>query len=89
MRRELIAPGGKLRIFLENMERLVGSNQVKAGQGKYAAGDKLSIADIGLFTLLKMIRDGVFDGIPSSLLDEFPLLRRIHDIMIGLDCWGL
>ena len=90
LRKELVAkPDGPLFKFLQNMEGLVHSNQVKTGQGKFAAGAQLSIADITLFTLLKMIHDSFFDGIPPTLLDDFPLLTSIYNILSELDCWGL
>jgi len=36
-----------------------------------------------------MIHDGFFDGIPPTLLDDFPLLTSIYNILSELDCWGL
>jgi len=89
MRKELVAKDGSLRRFLENVEKIVAANQVKTNQGKFATGSRLSIADITLFTLMKMIHDGFFDGIPTSLLDDFPLLKGIHDVLSDMDVWGL
>lgn len=91
MRKELISSDGSLRVFLQNMERLVQRNQDKSGAiGRgHACGKELTIADISLFTILKMIHDEFFEGIPRTLLSNFPLLKNIHDNLNGLDVWGL
>lgn len=91
MRKELISSDGSLRVFLQNMERLVQRNQDKSGAiGRgHACGKELTIADISLFTILKMIHDEFFEGIPRTLLTNFPLLKNIHDNLNGLDVWGL
>ena len=36
-----------------------------------------------------MIHDEFFEGIPRTLLTNFPLLKNIHDNLNGLDVWGL
>jgi len=74
LRKELISPDGALTKFMTNMQKLVESNK-----GSYAAGSQMSIADLSLYTMLKMINDGGLDGIPPSVLGDYPLLKNIFE----------
>ncbi|CAN0392143.1 unnamed protein product [Pylaiella littoralis] len=45
--------------------------------GKYFAGDKLSIGDVAIVARLNWIKDGSLDGIPTTIVDDFPLLSSL------------
>ncbi len=40
--------------------------------------DKMTIADIAIWRLLGWLTSGIIDGIPTSVVDEFPKLKNIH-----------
>ncbi|CAB1097970.1 unnamed protein product [Ectocarpus sp. CCAP 1310/34] len=58
--------------WLTNSEKAL-----KLAGGKYFAGDKLSIGDIAVVARLNWLTDGTFEGVPSTLLEEFPLLSSL------------
>lgn len=68
-RAALCVPGGKLHGVLVRFEQFLGDRE-------YVAGNKLSMGDICLFTMLGTLLCGVFDGVPSTLLDTLPVLER-------------
>ncbi|CAM9453423.1 unnamed protein product, partial [Ectocarpus sp. 12 AP-2014] len=61
-----------LPTWLANLEKAL-----KLAGGKYFAGDKLSIGDIAVVARLNWLTDGTFEGVPSTLLEEFPLLSSL------------
>ena len=40
--------------------------------------EKMTIADIAMWRLLGWLTSGIIDGIPTSVVDEFPKLKNIH-----------
>lgn len=66
-RAALCVPGGKLHDILTRFEEFIGDRSL-------VVGDKLSMADLSLFTMLGSLISGLFDGVPKNLLDSFPKL---------------
>nr|UZD11055.1 glutathione s-transferase 5 [Macrocystis pyrifera] len=58
-----------LPTWLGNLERAL-----KTAGGSYFAGGKLSIGDIYVVCRLNWLQKGVLDGIPATIVDEYPLL---------------
>ena len=40
--------------------------------------EKMSIADIAIWRLLGWLTSGIIDGIPTSIVDDFPKLKNVH-----------
>ena len=40
--------------------------------------EKMTIADIAIWRLLGWLTSGIIDGIPTSIIDDFPKLKNIH-----------
>ena len=40
--------------------------------------EKITIADIAIWRLLGWLTSGIIDGIPTSIVDDFPKLKNIH-----------
>ena len=40
--------------------------------------EKMSIADVAIWRLLGWLTSGIIDGIPTSIVDDFPKLKNIH-----------
>ena len=40
--------------------------------------EKMTIADIAMWRLLGWLTSGIIDGIPTSVVDDFPQLKNIH-----------
>ena len=40
--------------------------------------EKMTIADIAMWRLLGWLTSGIIDGIPTSIIDDFPKLKNIH-----------
>ena len=40
--------------------------------------EKMTIADIAMWRLLGWLSSGIIDGIPTSVVDDFPKLKNIH-----------
>lgn len=49
------------------------------GDGPFFAGDAVGVADLKLYVALRALRRGVFDGIPTTVIDDFPALLRLLD----------
>jgi len=49
------------------------------GDGPFFGGATLSVADIKLYMIVHWFKGGVIDHIPTTVLDGFPKLVRIHD----------
>nr|ABR09271.1 glutathione S-transferase 1 [Laminaria digitata] len=61
-----------LPTWLGNLERAL-----KAAGGSYFAGGKLSIGDIYVVARLNWLKRGALDGIPDTIVDDFPLLSAL------------
>lgn len=63
--------------WLGYLEALLAGN----GNTGYFVGNNLTIADLAIWRLLGWLRGGILDGIPSTLVDPFPLLdAHYHEI---------
>ena len=40
--------------------------------------EKMSIADVSIWRLLGWLTSGIIDGIPTSIIDDFPKLKNVH-----------
>ena len=40
--------------------------------------EKMTIADIAMWRLLGWLTSGIIDGVPTSIIDDFPKLKNIH-----------
>ncbi|CAM9421625.1 unnamed protein product [Laminaria digitata] len=65
-----------VRDFLPNWLGNLEKALAKAG-GSYFAGDKLSIGDIAVVARLVWLKNGSLDGIPTTIVDEYPLLSAL------------
>ncbi|GIL89834.1 hypothetical protein Vretifemale_17538 [Volvox reticuliferus] len=72
-RQEILAGKGKEK--LEFMSKLLGN----LGEGGYVAGDKLSFADLAIFAGLSSMISGMYDGVPLTLLDGYPVLKSFRN----------
>lgn len=70
-RRALCEPGGGLQKILVKLEKIIGTKQ-------YVAGNQFSIADAALFAAVGNLSCGLYDGIPTNILDGYPNLRAFH-----------
>eukprot|EP00904_Undaria_pinnatifida_P006911 jgi/Undpi1/334/HiC_scaffold_1.g00330.m1 len=61
-----------LPTWLSNLEKALE----KAG-GSYFAGGKLSIGDIAVVARLVWLNEGSIDGIPTTIVDDYPLLSSL------------
>jgi len=48
------------------------------GSTGFVAGDRLTVADLGLWRLLDWITSGMLDGIPTTLLEPHPQLNALY-----------
>ncbi|CAM9587551.1 unnamed protein product [Sphacelaria rigidula] len=58
--------------WLGNLEKML-----KSAGGEYFAGNKLSIGDIAVVCRLVWMKKGVLDGIPATIVDDYPLLTSL------------
>ncbi|KAI8467458.1 MAG: glutathione S-transferase [Monoraphidium minutum] len=52
---------------------------VEAAGGGYVGGPELSIGDLNLFATLSMLTCGWMDGVPKTLLDDYPALKAYRN----------
>lgn len=76
LRQELAA--GALKDKLTMLSKLVEGKE-------YIAGGKLSHADIAVFCSLSNLKSGFLDGIPTTILDDFPALKEHRNRIASLD----
>nr|ABR09273.1 glutathione S-transferase 3 [Laminaria digitata] len=64
--------------WLANVEK-----QLAATEGIYFA-EKMSVADIMITTRLKTLRDGNYNGVPTTIFDSsYPNLNALYDSIVG------
>merc|ERR1712113_819119 len=68
LRAAMLAPDGDLRRMLGYLEKFLGDSQ-------FMCGDKPTIADCQVIPRLRHLTKGVLDGIPATVLDDFPKLK--------------
>jgi len=61
--------------YLTALEKIMQDN----GSTGFYVGDKITIADIAMWRMLGWLKGGIVDGIPTTLLDKYPLV---------LDSWN-
>jgi glutathione S-transferase len=76
-RQELVT--GALADKLKLLTKLVESRP-----GKYLAGDKLSHADLAVFCQLSALHCGWLDGVPTDLLESYPVLKDFRNSIANL-----
>jgi len=61
-----------LPITLAGVDKLIAANH-----GKFAVGDKLTIADLQILSSYTQLTSGSLDGIPVSIVDAYPNFVRV------------
>ena len=51
--------------------------RLKARGTPFTAGDKLSMADLCIFSLINTWRSGNFDGVDTGYLSQFPTMEAL------------
>ncbi|GLC41833.1 hypothetical protein PLESTB_001693600 [Pleodorina starrii] len=75
-RQELLA--GKVGEKLQQLAKLLESS------GEYVAGDKLSYGDIAIFAGLSNLVSGFLDGVPTNMMDQYPVLKAFRNKIASL-----
>lgn len=76
-RQALIAPNGRMTMFLSGLEAVIKQNG--ATPVPYVAGGSLSVADVALWRAVGWLSSGILDGIPPTFIAEtFPNLWALH-----------
>ena len=57
---------GPLPLYLARLQQ-----RLEAHGGRYFAGDRLSVADLKVFVLIRHLKSGVLDHVPTDLPDRF------------------
>uniref|UniRef100_A0A7S3Z912 Glutathione transferase n=1 Tax=Lotharella globosa TaxID=91324 RepID=A0A7S3Z912_9EUKA len=65
---------GKGALILKSIEAFIK----KHGKEGHAVGEKLTIADLYLFSFMTMAVSGFFDGIPKDLLKDYPSIQAVR-----------
>lgn len=60
------------------------SSLLEANGGEYFVGNSLSYADLAVFSTLSMLVSGFLDGVPKSMLDDYPILKTHHNRIAAL-----
>jgi glutathione S-transferase len=68
--REALADN-ELRRWGEQVDR-------QLGEGPFVAGDRLQVADLKLYMVVRWLSSGVLDHVPTTVLDHAPKLMRLH-----------
>jgi len=72
LREKLIAPEGDLTRMLGYLEKHLD------GYGPFFCGEKPTIADCQIIQRLRHLSKGVLDGIPATIIDGFPKLKKFY-----------
>jgi glutathione S-transferase len=73
----LFKENGRTYCQLKRIEELLGD-------GEYIVGNKLTVADISVYTGCCMLRCGHFDGFPTDCLDSMPKLKAFVNRIAAL-----
>jgi glutathione S-transferase len=74
------------RWFATDLPKFLGKieNTLKASTSGWLVGDGATIADIRLYVDLTWIAGGIFDGVPTSFLDDYPccvaLMKKVNSM---------
>eukprot|EP01083_Nonionella_stella_P160912 526437_1 len=52
---------------------------LKASESGWLVGDSITIADVNAFTWFEWLQSGVLDGVPKTVLDEYPACIAMMD----------
>jgi len=74
MRKELAE--GSLKNWLEGLNKLALRN----GDNGFFVGNKGTVADLKVNQVLGWFTGGILDGIPKTILDDFPALVKAHKV---------
>ena len=73
-RAEYAAPGGKMHSLVSLLEQ-----RATETDSPWMVGQEMSVADLAVFfSVLKMLRDGDFDGVQADYIDAFPKLAALE-----------
>merc|ERR1712066_236570 len=72
LRETMVAPDGELRKFLGFFERALWDS-------KFMCGDNVTIADCQVIPFLRKLKKGILDGIPTTIVEDYPQLNAYHD----------
>jgi prostaglandin-H2 D-isomerase / glutathione transferase len=53
-------------------------NLLSDENSEWFAENKMTIADIAMWRLLGWLTSGIIDGIPTTIVDDFPKLKNVH-----------
>lgn len=66
--------GGKTHSLLKHVNA-----QIEAlGSNGFCVGDGLTMADLSLFVMTGMLASGFFDGVPTTVCDEFAAIQKVR-----------
>jgi len=69
--------GDKLPMYFTALEGMMKAN----GSTGFFVGDKMTIADLAMWRLFGWFKGGALDGMPTDLLDSYPLLTKSFNDM--------
>jgi len=58
---------------------------LKDNESGYLVGDSVTIADLKLFTMCSWFSSGVLDGVPNTVLDDYPSVKALMDKIKDLE----
>jgi len=58
---------------------------IESSPGEYIGGDKLSYGDLTIFTQLSTLKSGWLDGLPTTLLEEYPVLKNYRNKIASVE----
>jgi len=65
----------KLPMYFSALEGIMKAN----GSTGFFVGNKMTIADLAMWRLFGWIKGGALDGLPTDLLDSYPLLTKFFN----------
>jgi glutathione S-transferase len=70
-----------------DMPKYLGAmeNALEASMSGWLVGESVTIADILLYTQLTWIGGGILDGIPTSVLDDYPYCVALMEKVKSID----
>ena len=71
-RAKLIADDGKMTKYFKALDKILKDN----GSTGFFVGKTMTIADIAMWRLLGWFKGGILDGLPTDLIDKYPLLSK-------------
>jgi glutathione S-transferase len=76
-RKELSLPNSKLKKVCAKTEKYISN----FGENKYICGDQITVGDIALWSNLCLLSSGWLDGLPTDVLDEFPVITKYRKLV--------